>query len=162
MKRKLIPIAILVIGLIGAIAYEPSVEQPLQETVKVAEKHTEESKPVEIKTTGNTEVIYESSKTTYKPARETEVKAKSSKTEVTSEPPKSIITEVKPEPVVEEKTLEETLTEQGYVIVYERPQSEMEIYCREDMTLEEWWEMNPPDDGVYDDWDDENNSPDII
>lgn len=145
MKRKLIPIAILIIGLAGVIAYE----QPSQEVVKVAEKHIEKSEP---KTVDNTEVIYESPKVTNKPKTTTEVKTESSKTEITSEPPKS-------EP---EKTLEETLTEQGYVIVYERPQSEMEIYCREGMTLEEWWEMNPPDDGAYDDWDDENNSPDII
>ena len=158
MKRKLIPIAILVIGLIGAIAYEPNVEQPPQETIKIAEKHIEESKPVEIKTADSVEVTYESPKTTDKP--KTTVK----KTEVKVEPPQSTITEVKPEPVVPEpeKTLEESLIEQGYTIVYDRPQSEMEIYCREGMTLEEWWEMNPPDDGAYDDWDDENNSPDII
>ena len=149
MKRKLIPITILVVGLIGVIAYEPSVEQPPQETIKVAEKHIEENKPIE---TSDYVVTADKPKATVK---ETEAKV---------EPPQSTITEVKPEPVVPEpeKTLEESLIEQGYTIVYERPQNEMEIYCREDMTLEEWWEMNPPNDGAYDDWDDENNSPDII
>ena len=61
-----------------------------------------------------------------------------------------------------ELTLEEQYEQQGYKIVYERPQNKNEIYCRPGMTLEEWWEINPPNDGYYDDWDDENNSPDII
>lgn len=59
-------------------------------------------------------------------------------------------------------TVEETPTEKEYIIVHDRPQNENEIYCPEDMTLEEWYEYNPPNDGAYDNWDDENNAPDII
>ena len=49
-----------------------------------------------------------------------------------------------------------------FVITHERPKNNNEIYCPEGLTLEEWWRINPPNDGAYDDWDDENNSPDII
>jgi hypothetical protein len=49
-----------------------------------------------------------------------------------------------------------------YTIVHERPQTVNEIYCPEDMSLTEWWTINPPNDGFYDNWDDENNSPDLI
>ena len=153
MKRKLIPIAILIIGLIGVIAYEPNVEQP---PVKVAEKHIEESKTVKSQT--ESYVVTAGKPRVNKCAvKETKTTSKPSQTEVISKLPMPEVV-----PTIKEKTLEETLMEQGYTIVYDRPQSEMEIYCREDMTLEEWWEMNPPNDGAYDDWDDENNSPDII
>lgn len=132
-----------------------------EEMIKVAEPVTETAIIKEVEEMNTTEQIPQFPKETAKVQTETTVKDVTTQEMSTIEemeivePTEDVIPEI-------EKTLEEIYLEQGYIIVHERPQNEYEIYCPEGLTLDEWWEMNPPGDGAYDDWDDENNSPDII